>query len=162
MILYWWTHWFWITTLFIQTFSSPIPFSSLETISTSLKSALVQNDNSFQKSGDLQKMSGNKIAVPLTFETSDLDDVFGVASEVNAESIAKNDDLMKRSYNKSSSTPPEPENTKKPKLISVKLEQSKNVSTINSNSSSNVNSTNATQSQAATTMLTSVTESNIR
>jgi hypothetical protein len=180
MTLYWWTHWFWITALFAHvTVSLPVPFSSLETISTSLKSALVQNDNSFQQTGEQQKIaSGSKVPVPLTFETSDSDGVFGGADETNAENIAKNNDwLVKPAGNKSnldvsiSSTTPTATtttSTEKPKLNSVKLEQTQNIppnviASLN-NGGSNVNSTNATQTAAtiATTMLTSVTESNIR
>lgn len=175
MKLYWWTHWFWITALFAHvTISSPVPFSSLETISTSLKSALVQNDNLFQETGDQQKIaSGTKISVPLTFETSDSDDVFGGVDEVNAENIAKNSDwLVKSASNKSISninisSSTTTTSTEKPKLISVKLEQSQNIpsdviASLNSGGSS-INSTNATQiATISTTMLTSVTESNIR
>lgn len=176
MTLYWWTHWFWITALYSHvTVSLPVPFSSLETISTSLKSALVQNDNSFQQTGEQQKIAtGSKVAVPLTFETSDSDGVFGGADEVNAENIAKNDDwLVKPVSNKSnldlssSTTTSTTTSTEKPKLISVKLEQSQNIppnviASLN-NGGRNVNSTNATQTTTiATTMLASVTESNIR
>lgn len=174
MTLYWWTHWFWITALFAHvTLSAPAPFSSLETISTSLKSALVQSDNSFQQTGDQQKISsGSKAVAPLPSETSDSDDLFGVADEINAENIAKNNDWLRKPNNKSinninvSSTTTT--STEKPKLISVKLEQSQNIppdviASLNSGGS-NVNSTNATQTAttATTTMLTSVTESNIR
>lgn len=174
MTLYWWTHWFWITALFAHvTLSSPVPFSSLETISTSLKSALVQNDNSFQQTGDQQKIaSGGKAAAPLTFETSDSDGVFGGADEVNAENIAKNDKwLVKPAANNSiistTQSTTTTTSTEKPNLISVKLEQSQNIPTnviASLNGGSNVNSTNATQKIAtiATTMLTSITESNIR
>lgn len=177
--LYWWIHWFWITALFVHvTFSSPVPFSSLETISTSLKSALVQNDNSFQQTGEQQKIaSGSKIAVPLTFETSDSDGVFGGADEVNAENTAKNNDWLVKPTNKSNldvslttEATTTTTSTEKPKLISVKLEQSQNIppnviASLNNGGggSSNVNSTNATQTATIqTTMLTSVTESNIR
>lgn len=178
LTLYWWTHWFWITALFLHqmmvlsVLSSPIPFSSLETISTSLKSALVQNDNSFQQTGDQQKIaSGSKsagVVVPLTFETSDTDDLFGVADEINAENIAKNDNWLAvkktgenvENVSNKNSNESVSSSTEKPKFISIKLEQ--NQQQVNeSDFVKNVNSTNTkTPSQWTTTMLTSVDESN--
>lgn len=171
MTFYWWTHWFWITALLVHVnLSSPVPFSSLETISTSLKSALVQNDNSFQQTGDQQKIvPGSKSVVPLTFETSDSDDLFGIASELDTENVAKNSDwLSKPSEEMNDSNINRSESTEKPKFISVKLEQ--NLSTMpvgvivgvanetsNSNNKNNVNSTNTSQlTTIATTMLTSI------
>lgn len=173
MTLYWWTHFFWVTAITTQmVLSSPIPFTSLETISTSLKSALVQNDNSFQQTGDQQKITSGKSVVPLTFETSDSDDLFGVADQINAENIAKNNDWLpmheqsvsNKNLNESASS------TEKPKSISVKLEQSIPssadviASSVNeTNNSNKVNSTNTSQiTTVATTMLTNIDESNNR
>lgn len=177
MTLYWWTHFFWVTAFstHMMVLSSPIPFSSLETISTSLKSALVQNDNSFQQTGDQQKITSGKSVVPLTFETSDSDDLFGVADQINAENIAKNSDwLTKHEENKSLNETAS--STEKPKSISVKLEQSQSIhssadviasvnesNNTNINNKNNVNSTNASQiTTIATTMLTNLDESNNR
>jgi hypothetical protein len=174
MTFYWWTHWFWITALLAHVnLSSPVPFSSLETISTSLKSALVQNDNSFQQTGDQQKIvPGSKSVAPLTFETSDSDDLFGIASEMDAENIAKNSDWLSKPSETNDSNINRSESTEKPK---VKLEQ--NLSTMpvgvivgvsndpsySNNNNNNVNSTNSSQlTTTATTMLTSIAESNNR
>ena len=144
-LVYWWTHWFWITTIITRCISStPVPLSSYETISTSLKSALIQNENSFQQTNDQQKVATGTKSVPLTFETSDTDDLFGGVSEIDAENTAKNTDWLK------------------PTLAHVALE--KNVATppeiVASLSLPNVvNSTNNSTSGAATTLLSSVTES---
>lgn len=172
MTLYWWTHFFWITAFSTHmVLSSPIPFSSLETISTSLKSALVQNDNSFQQTGDQQKITSGKSVVPLTFETSDTDDVFGVADQINAENIAKSSsDWLQtkphKNLNESASS------TETPKIVSVKSEQSQRpsvdvivspVNETNNYTNYNVNSTNASQiTTIATTMLTNIDETSSR
>lgn len=165
MTVYWWTHWFWITLLWLiftqSTNASPIPFSSHETISTSLKSALVQNDNSFQQTSDQQKIASGSKSVPLTFETSDTDDIFGgsIGSEIDAENAAKNKDWLVKPSTKNETII----NSEKPKLTSIKLDKNITIpdtdtdeDLVKSLSLSNVNSTNAT----ATTMLTSVTEPN--
>lgn len=171
MTFYWWNHWFWITccsVLLVQhqsaIYAMPASFSSLETISTSLKSALVQNDNSFQQTNDQQQQkvaTGSKSA-PMTFETSDTDDLHGGASEIDVEKVAKTSEwLMKPSTKNESSNTAD----NKPKFVSVKLE--KNVNSpkpediIKSFTLSNVNSTNENVSTTMpTTMLSSVTDSN--
>lgn len=164
MTLYWWSHWFWITTLCLiytslqqQQFTQamPIPFSSLETISTSLKSALIQNENSFQQTNDEFKIaSGSKsVGVPLPFETSDTDDLFDGASEVNAENVAKTSEWLSKPNNDT--------NSEKPKLVAVNLDKSEHIPNepeiLKSFTLSNVNSTNANNSSLMTTVLTSVT-----
>jgi hypothetical protein len=141
MTLYWWMHWFWITSI-TAGLATPVPLSSYETISTSLKSALVQSDNSFQQTNDQQKIATGSKSVPLTFETSDIDDTFGGAGEIDAETSAKNNDFLKP--------------------VHVKLEKSENIpeNIVASISLPNaVNSTKNATSQVATTMLSSVTES---
>lgn len=143
MTLYWWMHWFWITAIITGCVSAtPVPLSSYETISTSLKSALIQNDNSFQQTNDQQKLAVGNKSGPLTFETSDIDDTFGGAGEIDAENSAKNNDFLK--------------------LVHVSLEKSENVpdDVVASLSLPNVvNSTNNDTSQVSTTVLSSVTES---
>lgn len=135
-----WLHWFWITAI-ISTgciSATPVPLSSYETISTSLKSALIQNDNSFGQ----QKLTAGSKSVPLTFETSDTEDTFGGAAEIDAETSAKNNDFLNP--------------------VHVSLEKNENVPVeiVASLSLPNVvNSTNNDTSQVATTMLSSVTES---
>jgi len=168
MTFYWWNHWFWITccsVLLVQhqsaIYAMPASFSSLETISTSLKSALVQNENSFQQTSDQQQQqkiaTGSKSA-PMTFETSDTDDLHGGASEIDAEKIAKSSEWLS-TKNESSNTA-----DNKPKFVSVKLEKNVNspkpVDIIKSFTLSNVNSTNENVSTMPTTMLSSVTDSN--
>lgn len=176
MTFYWWNHWFWITWfstfLLLQQqhqsviYAMPMSFSSFETISTSLKSALVQNDNSFQQTNEQQKIATGSKSVPLTFETSDTDDLHGGASEIDVEKISKTNEWLAKpsTKNESSSTA-----DNKPKFVSVKLE--KNVNSpipediIKSFTLSNVNSTNENaSSQISTTMpttvLSSVTASN--
>jgi hypothetical protein len=165
---YWWNHWFWITAGWLalislqqqpqSTQAMPIPFSSLETISTSLKSSLVQNDNSFQQTNDQQKVAtGSKsaaAAAPMTFETSDTDDLHGGASELEAEKASEW--LVKPS------TKNETDGDVKPM---GKSESDQSV--VSAFTLSNVNSTNALNTShtttAATTLLTSVatTESNV-
>lgn len=151
-LVYWWTHWFWITAIITtcRTAATPVPLSSYETISTSLKSALVQNDNSFQQTNDQQKFVAVSKSVPLTFETSDNDDVFGGASEIDAENIAKNKDWTVK-----------PSDEMKPRAVHVQLETTESLSDIVASLSlpNAVNSTNNSTSQLATTMLSSVTES---
>lgn len=173
MTFYWWNHWFWITctVLLVQQhhqsaiYAMPMPasFSSLETISTSLKSALVQNDNSFQQTNDQQqKIATGSKSAPMTFETSDMDDLHGGASEIDVEKIAKTSEwLIKPSTKNESSNTAD----NKPKFVSIKLE--KNVNSpipediIKSFTLSNVNSTNENISTTMpTTMLSSVTDSN--
>jgi hypothetical protein len=144
MTLYWWMHWFWITAIISGCISvaTPVPLSSYETISTSLKSALIQNDNSFQQTSDQQKITIGSKSVPLTFETSDTDDTFGGAGEIDAEITAKNKDFSRP--------------------VHVHLEKNENipVDVVASLSLPNVvNSTNNDTSQVATTVLSSVTES---
>lgn len=150
-LVYWWTHWFWITAIIVNHISAtPVPLSSYETISTSLKSALVQNDNTFQQTEDQQKVVPGSRSVPLTFETSDTDDVFGGAAVIDAENSAKNEEWLIK---------PVDDTTRAP--VHVKLEKSENVPSevVASLSLPNVaNSTNISSSQA-TTMLSSVTES---
>jgi hypothetical protein len=164
-------HWFWITLLVLFTQSlhaAPIASSSLETISTSLKSALVQNDNSFQQTSELQQKQFSAIgskSVPLTFETSDIADLFGSgvsgASEIDAERAATNN----RDYLSNDTS------TDKPKLARINLDKNINIPNNNNNNNndtdivksltlSNVNSTNTIPATIATTMLSSVTESN--
>jgi hypothetical protein len=101
-LVYSWQHWFWITAIIIiialTSDVTPHPLSSYETLSTQLKSAaLIQsNENSFQKTNNQDKTqltSGIK-SVPLTSETSDTEDTFGGASELNAEISAKNTDWL--------------------------------------------------------------------
>jgi hypothetical protein len=151
--MYWWTHWFWITAIISTCISAtPLPLSSYETISTSLKSALVKTENSFQPINvDQQKIAPGSKSVPLTLETSDTDDVFGGAGESDAETAAKNKDFLVK-----------PIDEPKPSLVHVKLEKNENVpeEIVASLSLSNVgNSTNNSTLQVATTMLSSVTES---
>lgn len=150
-LVYWWTHWFWITAIISagNTSATPTPFSSFETISTSLKSALIQNENSFQQTSDQQKITAGSKSAPVTFETSDTDDLFGGASEIDAENSAKNKDWLVK-----------PSDELKPSLVHVKLEKSENIpaDVVASLTLPNVvNSTNS--STVATTMLSSVTES---
>jgi hypothetical protein len=143
MTLYWWMHWFWITAI-TAGMVNPAPLSSYETISTSLKSALVQNDNSFQQTNDQQKVATGSKSVPLTFETSDIDDTFGGAGEIDAENSAKNSDFAKP--------------------VHVSLEKSENIpeEVVAAITLPNaVNSTNNATSQVATTVLSSVTESGV-
>lgn len=151
-LVYWWTHWFWITAIIVNHISAtPVPLSSYETISTSLKSALVQNDNTFQQTEDQQKVVPGSKSVPLTFETSDTDDVYGGVAEIDAENSAKNKEWLVKPVDDDTTSAP----------IHVKLEKAENVPTevVVSFSLPNVaNSTNITSSQA-TTMLSSVTES---
>lgn len=172
---YWWNHWFWITAVWLTFISSkqqsiqamPIPFSSLETISTSLKSALVQNDNTFQQTNDQQKIAtGSKSvnAAPMPFETSDTDDLHGGASELESEKVAE---WLVKPTTKNETTADEP------KMVGVKLEKSENIpnddqKVVRAFTLANVNSTNATNTTlmttaATTTLLTSVstTESNV-
>lgn len=136
-------HWFWITAIITGCISAtPVPLSSYETISTSLKSALIQNDNSFQQTNDQQKIAVGTKSVPLTFETSDTDDTFGGAAEIDAENSAKNKDFLRP--------------------VHVSLEKNENVPVeivASLSLPSVVNSTNNDTSQVATTMLSSVTES---
>lgn len=150
----------------ITAMSVPASFSSLETISTSLKSALVQNDNSFQQTSDQQKIATGSKSVPLTFETSDTDDLHAGASEIDAEKLAKSSEWLVNasSKNETSSTA-----DSKPKVVSVELDKSENnpksEDVIKSFTLSNVNSTkeNSSSQQAttvSTTVLSSVTETN--
>lgn len=140
MTLYWWMHWFWITTITAGfTSANAVPLSSYETISTSLKSALVQNDNSFQQTNEQQKISTGSKSVPMTFETSDIDETFGGAGEIDAENSAKNIDFLKP--------------------VHVKLEKSENIPDDVVASIIGLNSTNNSTTQAASTVLSSVTES---
>lgn len=151
-LVYWWTHWFWITAIIVNHISAtPVPLSSYETISTSLKSALVQNDNTFQKTEDQQKVLPGSKSVPLTFETSDTDDVFGGVAEIDAENSAKNKEWLVKPVDDDTTI----------STIHVKLEKNENIPTevvASLNLPNVVNSTNITSSQA-TTMLSSVTES---
>ncbi|CAG9801684.1 unnamed protein product [Chironomus riparius] len=173
MTFYWWNHWFWITCCFMllveqqhqsAIYAMPASFSSLETISTSLKSALVQNDNSFQLTNDQQqKISTGSKSAPLTFETSDTDDLRVGASEIDVEKIVKTSEWLSEKHN----TKNESSNTAdyKPKFVSVKLEMNVNSpkpeDIIKSFTLSNVNSTNENISTTMpTTMLSSVTDSN--
>lgn len=150
-LVYWWTHWFWITAVISarNLSATPLPFSSYETISTSLKSALIQNENSFQQTGEQQKITSK--SAPVTFETSDTDDLFGGAGEIDAENTAKNKDFLTKPSDEQKSSP-----------VHVELEKSENVpaDVVASLSLPNaVNSTNNSTTQVATTMLSSVTES---
>lgn len=151
-LVYWWSHWFWITAIIASCISAtPVPLSSFETISTSLKSALVQNDNTFQQTSDQQKVTAGSKSVPLTFETSDTDDVFGGASEIDAENAAKSLDWHVKSSDEL-----------KPAPVHVTLEKNENVPTevVSSLSLPNVvNSSSNSTSHTATTVLSSVTES---
>lgn len=151
-LVYWWTHWFWITAIIVNcTFASPVPLSSYETISTSLKSALIQNENTFQQTDGQQKATSGSRSVPLTFETSDTDGTFGGAGEVDAENTAKNKDFLSKPIDELKKIP-----------VHVQLEKNENVPSevVASLSLPNVvNSTNNSTSQVATTMLSSVTES---
>ena len=141
-LVYWWTHWFWITAISISCVSStPLPLSSYETISTSLKSALVQNENTFQSTNDQQKVAVGIKSVPLTFETSDTDDTFGGSSEIDSETIARNKEFLV--------VPPPTSETKASEVESISSLSLPNAA----------NSTNNASSQASTTMLSSVTES---
>lgn len=150
-LMFWWTHWFWITAIIISYISAtPVPLSSFETISTSLKSALVQNNNAFQQTNDQQKLPAGSKSVPLTFETSDSDDVFGGASEIDSENAAKNKDWLGGKLSEAI------------KPVHVKLEKNENVPandgallTLPNFVNSTSNSTNV-----ATTVLSSVTEPN--
>lgn len=147
-LVYWWTHWFWITSIIMSCLSAtPVPLSSYETISTSLKSALIQSENSFQQTNDQQKVAIGSKSVPLTFETSDTEDIFGGASEIDAENSARNKEWLVK-----------PSDELKPKTAPVELESVPEVvaSLILPNA---VNSTNSSAPQIATTMLSSVTES---
>lgn len=144
--VYWWTHWFWITAMTLSCVAaSAIPLSSFETISTSLKSALVQNDNAYQQTNEQSKLTPGTKSVPLTFETADSDDLFGGASELDAENSAKNQDWLSKA-----------EPAKDVKLTHVELEKAEVVASLTLPNAVNTSS-NATQ--AATTMLSSVTES---
>lgn len=152
-LVYWWTHWFWITAIIVHSIAAtPVPLSSYETISTSLKSALIQNDNSFQQTNGQQKIAVGSKSIPLTFETSDSEVLIGIGSEIDSENIAKNQDWLVK-----------PSEELQPKsIVHVKLDESENVpaEVVASLSLPNVvNSTKNSTSQAATTMLSSVTES---
>lgn len=152
-LVYWWTHWFWITAIIVNCTSvNPVPLSSYETISTSLKSALVQNENTFQQTNGQQKITAASKSVPLTFETSDTDGTFGGSGEINAENTSKNQDFL-----------PERIDLKKfPVHVQLEKNEDVPVELVASLSLPNVvNSTNST-SQVATTMLSSVTESDER
>lgn len=148
-LVYWWTHWFWITAIICawHVSATPLPMSSYETISTSLKSALIQNDNTFQSAGGQQKVVPASKSVPITFETSDTDDVFGGAGEIDAEAIARNQDFLATPSNVPQSTA-KPENKENLPLVVAALNLPNAVDTAN-NSASHV----------ATTVLNTVTES---
>ncbi|CRK89692.1 CLUMA_CG003449, isoform A [Clunio marinus] len=150
-LVYWWTHWFWVTTIIISCSSSTaVPVTSFETISTSLKSALIQNDNSFQETvNDQQKLATSDKSVPMTLETSDTEDVFGGTEEIAAENSAKNNDWLEK-----------PTTTTEVKPVDGSLEKNENIipEVVASLTLTNViNSTNNSSSQN-TTMLSSVTE----
>lgn len=152
-LVYWfWKHWFWITAIITCCISAtPVPLSSFETISTSLKSALTQNENTFQPAIDRQKVATGTKSVPLTFETSDTDDVFGGASEIDAENIAKNREWLVK-----------PNDELQKMLVHVEVERDGKIPTEVTPSidpQPPVNNTNNSTSSVATTMLTSVTES---
>ena len=150
-LVYWWTHWFWITAIITCCISAtPVPLSSYETISTSLKSALIQNENTFQQTDGQQKVASGSKSVPLTFETSDTDDVFGGASEIDSENSAKNKEWLVK-----------PSDELQKMLVHVEVERNENspAEVVPSLNLPNVNSTNNQTSSVATTMLTSVTES---
>jgi hypothetical protein len=159
MAFYWYIHWFWITSLINDVTSSPITFSSLETISTSLKSALVQNDNSFQQTDNQQKILSGGKSVPLPFETSDTEDIFGGSRETYSEQAAKNSDLIVKPRIRNDSK------IEKPIFVSVKLEKNENVPSelealikiplVNNTSLFSVTTTMLTRNT-----LTSVTEAN--
>lgn len=152
-LVYWWTHWFWITAIITCCISAtPVPLSSFETISTSLKSALIQNENTFQQTSDQQKVASGTKSVPVTFETSDSDDVFGGASEIDAENTARNKEWLVK---------PNDELQKMLVHVEVERDEKDKAEIVPSLNLPNVNSTNNQTSSAATTMLTSVTESGV-
>lgn len=149
-LVYWWTHWFWVTAIMMRGISAtPVPLSSYETISTSLKSALVQNDNTFQQASGQPKVTAGSKSVPLTFETSDSDSVFGGAGEIDAESIAKNTEWLSKPGEVVETTPMHD------KLGSNETTPGEIVAAL---SLPNINSTNNSTSQTTTTLLSSVTE----
>lgn len=145
-LVYWWTHWFWVTALTISAVSAgAIPLSSFETISTSLKSALVPSDNTFQPTNEQSKLTAGSKSVPLTFETADSDDLFGGVGELDAENSAKNQEWLSK-----------PESEKETKPVHVELEKAEVVASL---TLPNVVNSTSNSSQIATTMLSSVTES---
>lgn len=95
--------------------------------------------------------SGTK-SVPVTFETSDSDDVFGGASEIDAENTAKNKEWLVK---------PNDELQKMLVHVEVERDEKDKAEIVPSLNLPNVNSTNNQTSSAATTMLTSVTESGV-
>lgn len=145
-----WTHWFWITAIIFASHvaATPLPMSSYETISTSLKSALIQNDNTFQSTSG-QKVVPVSKSVPITFETSDTDDVFGGAGEIDAEAIARNQDFLATPSNVPE-PPAKTENKGNLPLVVAAL-----------NLPNEVDAANKTAPHVATTVLNTVTESNI-
>lgn len=151
-LVYWWTHWFWITAIICGHVSAtPLPMSSYETISTSLKSALIQNDNTFQSAAGQQKVVPAGKPVPITFQTSDTDDVFGGAGEIDAEAIARNQDFLvtPSSVTKSPAEVKTSENL--PSLVVAAL----NLPNVVADTANN------TAPHVATTMLNTVTESTV-
>jgi hypothetical protein len=169
-LVYSWQHWFWITAIIIIALTSvvtPHPLSSYETLSTSLKSAaLIQsNENSFQKTNNQDKTqltSGIKSVVPLlTSETSDTEDTFGGASELNAEQSAKNIDWLNTPTTTITSDMTTTATTIKSSLKN--LEHNEVPTIVAALSLPNVNSStkNSTMSSStiATTILTTVTQS---
>lgn len=149
-LVYGWTHWFWITAIICGYVSAtPLPMSSYETISTSLKSALIQNDNTFQATGGQQKVAPAGKPVPITFQTSDTDDVFGGGGEIDAEAIDRNIDFL---ATPSSESPAEVEKSENlPSLVVAAL----NLPNVL------VDTPNNTAPHVATTMLNTVTESSV-
>jgi hypothetical protein len=167
---YWWNHWFWITLVWfvtmshqeqLSTLATPIPFSSFETISTSLKSALVQNDNSFQQNSDQQKIGVGSKNVPMSFETSDVDDLHGGGfSDIEREKAVE---WFVKPNPKDESNIEVGENLEKNKHIPNDQSAAKTFTLSNVNTSTNALTETYTPT-AATTLLTSVatsTESNV-
>lgn len=168
-LVYSWQHWFWITAIIIiialTSVVTPHPLSSYETLSSSLKSAaLIQsNENSFQKTNNQDKTqltSGIK-SVPLTSETSDTDDTFGGASELNAEITAKNKDWLNIP---STTTTMKIDTTTTTTMKSLRNVEHNEVPTIVAalslpNVNSSTKNLTITTSTIATTILTTVTES---
>lgn len=158
---YCWTHWFWITCIILSPISTvPLPLSSFETISTSLKSstslktsALIQNDNSFQKPINLEQSKFEQIKQNSMVSTleSETDSVFD-----GGGGSGRNDSIGEI-YISSPDKTAESTAVTTTNLTSVKLSSSStpglNVITLNNLD----NSTNST-SISNTTVLNSITE----
>jgi uncharacterized protein YkwD len=72
-LICWWIHWFWIIVSCAS--ASAAPISSYETISTSLKSALIQNENAFPETSSPSKFNAVSRPVALLFDSTGTDEI---------------------------------------------------------------------------------------